>query len=310
MTLLALSIMDVYKLRPSSAGFRKISRAAFEEDTKRRAPWYQRSRSGELSQFAVCPACDNPIQIIGLYRLPKSVSQPYGRHAGESIPRLARLDPASREACPYFKPRRYQKTDRKPCFDDQARKILQLLIDQFDRVVYLLGKQTGIWLTRKRLEDMLDTYRQMKGFMYMGATLINVPWIFAYMSNSFPLFYQKISDNPALAQAVSRSVPQAHIDERGRLTARKDNRGKTPFVAVEACFIHHTQDSNGSDGSLSETMTLVVTAPQNEERLAVYKETIAFDHDFFQRLICSKDDRHRQPNLVDLARSRLGDLLL
>ena len=262
--------MDARKLQPLISGLRNIRLANFKAYTKRHAP------------FAVCPACDNPIQIIGLYRLPKSASRRYGRHTGESVPRL----------------------------DDQARKILQLLIDHFDHVVYVLGIQTRIWLTRKRLEDMLDTYRQMKGFMYMGATLINVPWIFAYMSNSFPLFYQKISDNPMLVREISHSVPQAHIDERGRLTARKSIRGRTPFLGVEAFFAHHDRRISKVTNKLSESMKLVVTVPQSKERMIIYSETIFFDHDFFQRLICSEDERHRQPNLVDLARSRLGDLLL
>lgn len=90
----------------------------------RRAPWYRSSGDGTSSQFAVCPACDNPIQIIGLYRLPKGVSRPYGKHATKSVPGLATLNPETRDACPYFKPRPFKKTDRRPKLDDHARKIL------------------------------------------------------------------------------------------------------------------------------------------------------------------------------------------
>ena len=30
--------------------------------------------------FAVCPACDNPIQIIGVYKKLENTDKPYGRH--------------------------------------------------------------------------------------------------------------------------------------------------------------------------------------------------------------------------------------
>ncbi len=301
--------MDVYKLTPSSIAFKKIDRTAFEADTQRRAPWYQPARSGEMSQFAVCPACDNPIQIIGLYRLPERVAAPYGRHTGESVPNLAKLDPGARDACPYFKPKRHPKSARKPHFDNQARKILHLLIDQFDRVVYLLGKQTGIWLSKKRLEDMLDTYRQMKGFMYMGATPINVPWVFAYMSNSFPLFYQKISDNAALSEAIRKKIPHARIDDHGRLIARRDSEGKAAFISVNACFIHHAQSRKSPEGALSETMKLVISTQRNGSSIVIHEETVVFDHQFFQRLITKPDSGNRRYDLVEFANARLGDLL-
>ncbi len=149
----------------------------------------------------------------------------------------------------------------------------------------------------------------MNGFMYMGATLINTPWIFAYMSNSFPLFYQKISDNAALSDAILKKLPHARIDNHGRLVACKDSAGKAPFVSVNACFIHHMQSRKDPEGTLSETMKLVVSTQQNGSSMVIHEETITFNHLFFQRLIAKPDGGNRRYDLVELANARLGDLL-
>ncbi|MEN1557917.1 hypothetical protein AAIH45_35640, partial [Pseudomonas aeruginosa] len=62
--------MDVYKLKPEETDERPIERERFEEETRRQEPWFSTSENGTEGHFAVCPACDNPVQIIGLYHLP------------------------------------------------------------------------------------------------------------------------------------------------------------------------------------------------------------------------------------------------
>lgn len=300
--------MDVYKLYPGETGMRRIERHAFEVDTMRKPPWYRPSGDGASSQFAVCPACDNPIQIVGLYRLPRGVSRPYGKHATRSIPGLAPLNPETRDACPYFRPRTFKKSDRRSELDDHARRILRLLIEQFDRVVYLIGKDTGIWFSRKMLATMLQVYRSMQGYLYMGATLLNVPWIFAYMTNATSLYYQKIADNAPLSDAVRRDIPQAMIDDDGRVVKNPNHAGGSAYFSLDVSFICHKQTLRGPGQSLQESMELVVTTRRRGEIVRIHGETILFDHARFQRLIGTGVHGKRRPDLVSLARSVLGDL--
>lgn len=64
--------MDVYKLRIEDTESKTIDKDRFESETFRREPWYQPGSAGKLAQFAVCPACDNPVQLVGLYELSNS----------------------------------------------------------------------------------------------------------------------------------------------------------------------------------------------------------------------------------------------
>ena len=298
--------MDEYKLYVEDMGGKLINKDGFEEDTLRREPWYQYGSGDKLSQFAVCPACDNPIQLVGLYQLPENVKNPYGKHTMSGVRGIAPLDTEARDNCPYFKPRQHQKTDRKARFDGVPRKIIKLLIEQFDRVVYILEKQTQVVLSPKALRGMLERYKGEQGFLYTGATLRNVPWIFAYMSDATPLFAQKVSGNDELTKAILTRVLEAKIDSNGRL----DTGTKGAFIDLKMSFIRHRILKDNEASGLIESMVLVVSQCRKGDLVDIHKEVITFESRWFERLIqMPADHAYRRMDRVELAREVLGDLL-
>jgi len=302
--------MDEYKLKVEDLVGKPIDKDAYETDTLRREPWYQRGSGDKLSQFAVCPACDNPIQLVGLYHLPANVSQPYGKHTTSSIPGIASLDSEARENCPYFKPRQHQKTDRKAKFDGVPRRIVQILIEQFDRVVYVLERQTQVKLSDKALRGMLERYKGEQGYLYTGATLRNVPWIFAYMSDATPLFAQRAGGNTELVNAIRDRVPVANIDSTGRLGAAFVPGSKGAFIDLKMSFIQHRIVREHEASGLKESMVLVVSHSRNGVLTDIFKQDLPFEIRWFDHLIQMPDDHpNRRMARVDLAREVLGDLL-
>ncbi|MHB0818498.1 hypothetical protein ACYCFK_09480 [Stutzerimonas stutzeri] len=301
--------MDVYKLRPEHVGAKLIERKRFEDETQRQTPWYQVNQAGGSSQFAACPACDNPIQLIGLYELPANVSRPFGKHATHDVKKLAQVDLEERENCPYFNPRKHDKTARRTRFEGTPRKIIQLLIEQFDRVVYLLQKQTGVTLSQNALRGMLRRYKGERGFLYTGATLRNVPWIFAYMSDATDLFGQRLA--APLQEVVLASVPGADISDEGRVITRVLPDGKkSAFFDLKQCYIHHQVRKDGEDGRLVETMKLSLALRKGQVISSIYQQVIEFDYEAFERLIQVPEGKgRRRPELVELAREELGHLL-
>lgn len=229
--------MDVYKVRIEDTESKIIDKEGFEAETFRRDPWYQPGSAGKLAQFAVCPACDNPVQLVGLYELPPNVKNPFGKHATKSIRGIAPFDSEARNDCPYFQPRQHKKTERKTRFDGVPRKILKLLIEQFDRVVYILEKETQLVLSENALRGMLQRYKGERGYLYTGATLRNVPWIFAYMSDATRLFGQKVIGNAELVKAIAAEVPGAEISSTGRLESKKVPGSKAAYFDLKMSFI-------------------------------------------------------------------------
>lgn len=59
--------MDVFKAWPGRAESIVISQESYMGCTGGVAPWRRDGDKGP-SYYAVCPLCDNPIQIVGLFR--------------------------------------------------------------------------------------------------------------------------------------------------------------------------------------------------------------------------------------------------
>ncbi|POD65774.1 hypothetical protein [Pseudomonas syringae group genomosp. 3] len=302
--------MNEYKLYVQDTGGKTIDKDAFEADTLRRAPWYQLGSSDKLAQFAVCPRCDNPIQLVGLYQLPPNVKNPFGKHTTSGIHEIGPIDIEARDNCPYFNPRQHNKTDRKARFDGVPRKIVHLLIEQFDRVVYILETQTQVRLSQKVLRGMLERYKAEQGYLYTGATLRNVPWIFAYMSDATPLFAQRVGGNPELVEAIKTHVPEAAINDDGRLLPSAPQGTRGAYLDIEVSFIKHRVVRGSETSGLSESMRLVLSQRRRGVLVDVYRQEIQFDPDGFERLINTRADRAvRNLVKVQLAREVLGDLL-
>lgn len=72
--------MDVFKAWPGRAESIVISQESYMRCTGGVAPWRRDGDKGP-SYYAVCPLCDNPIQIVGLFRRQEEsrAHRPYGR---------------------------------------------------------------------------------------------------------------------------------------------------------------------------------------------------------------------------------------
>ena len=95
--------MKIFKLKVGSSKIYELNKNIFELQTKQKKPYYTFNNSNEQIQYAVCPACDNPIQIIGLYKKLKNTDKPYGRHCIHSVARLAEYNQQAYDFCPYSK---------------------------------------------------------------------------------------------------------------------------------------------------------------------------------------------------------------
>ena len=71
--------MDVFKAWPGRAESIVISQESYMGCTGGVAPWRRDGDKGP-SYYAVCPLCDNPIQIVGLFRRQEEsrARRPYG----------------------------------------------------------------------------------------------------------------------------------------------------------------------------------------------------------------------------------------
>lgn len=289
--------MDVFKISVDTQQVHKITQENFDLATKKQAPWYQ-PINGHQGWFAVCPACDNPIQIIGMLER----DAPYGKHffpkpGAVPVPLKGRVDTDEYEWCPYAsKNNKLSKDDKRPTDSELGMLIKQTLIEQFDRVIYLLEKCIGVKISIALAEQMLKDYRGAEGWRYRGAMRQNIPWVFAYMMQAKKIFGRVLLDTE-LADEICSKRPDLIFTKDSKIAAREEGK----FCDLTFSFIKHRRHLE--DNTLSESIEFNIA---NAEQKTVCKKEIDFDYDFFLRLINSKDETYRKMHLVDLARSILG----
>jgi hypothetical protein len=222
--------MDIFKMTVASMRHHSLTNERYTEMTGKAPPYFALGEDGKMRHYAVCPACDNPIQIIGLMEPPGDGSL-YARHIPKSILGLAAYRQESYDDCPLAVRNRTQveKSAKKCAPNDIGQKILGMLRDHFDRVILVLQKSIGIVISKNLAETLLDDYLAEDGHLYKYASPLNVPWMLAYMATSKSLVGRIILDEE-MRKAILDKVPQAAFS--GEQLTRK---GKA-FLQVNMYF--------------------------------------------------------------------------
>ena len=226
--------MDYYKLKPKSTDYRKITKENFEADTDRNKLYYPKNKK---SQYAVCPACDNPITIIGLYN-PDTKVRPYGKHYPKSVDNLAVYNRFRYESCPYAS-HVWEDTKRvrKKEIDGISKEVIEFMNTNFDSVIRLLRKFTGIIFNDKLIEEMLQQFFCVEGYNYHHINIANCAWIFGYMQWRVKFYGMKLDKSHEVYQAISQH-PLVKLENDTILT----NNG---FIIPEFyLMLHKTKKKN------------------------------------------------------------------
>lgn len=302
--------MKTFKLRPGSSKIYNINKDTFEKETNQRAPYYIYSDRNEISQFAVCPACDNPIQIIGLYKRIKDGRECYGKHYLKSIRGLSEYNQQAYDYCPYSNHRiEININSRKELLTDYERRIYNLMREQFDRVIYVLSKAIDIKITAGAARRMLETYVNGRGWMYSWATLNNLPYVFGHLTWSKKLYGQPILRDSPLYNAIIDRCPSAQFTQHEfhrncDILTRKENG---QYFNLCYCIIGHTR--NIVNDQNIETMLFRVTEGERDDAEIIYQKTIEIDEAFFLNLINLPEDRSRRNNsLINIAHELMPPL--
>lgn len=284
--------MKIFKLRTSDPEHYSLTKSNFELKTNLKAPWYNHDNEKER-HFAVCPACNNSTQIIFLYDQTQTLHAKHflGVAVGEQNKETLKY-------CPHYSNKPSLNIENKRGDEDAVSlEIKRLLVENFDRVVYLIEKTIGIRLPRytDKIKRMLETYCNSRGWMYVGANLINIPWIF---------LYQCRSQNLAGISIRKPEIKEALIQYNKGLTFNDFDQiiyPKGQFLDLNICFLNHKQTTENHE--LIETITLKITGNNNSP---IYTDKINFDHGYFVNLINSTNDEFRDLKLIEVAKKILN----
>lgn len=289
--------MNIYKIKLGISGAKMITRENFMNDTRGKSPYFQVKWE---SQLAICPHCGNPIQIIGLFSEDKINSpkrKPYGKHYPHSVPELAEYNQMAYENCPYANPnRKLTNKSVKGIEDPIAKQIKQNVIENFDRIVVLLEDEFEISLSENILKKMLDNYKYNKGHSYVGATLVNYPWTFGYMTWRKSIFGMRVKPNSELYKVLEQ-------DKTVNLQDGRINRWGNEFLSIAYYNMNHQIAPLNADEFMD--YYIFIQNEKDKDRTA-YKKRIVFDYDKYERIKAKLSGSNRNQRLLDLAKEYLG----
>lgn len=287
-------------------GVYHISKEKFERVTGNTKPYYMKI-DGKRKYYAICPKCGNPITLVGFYNKNDTYVkqiQPHGRHLGKSVPELANYDQTAYDLCPYAKPQKYDINMRvNKEVDKFSRNIADLLVNQFDSLVYILQKELGVKFGNNMLKKMLEEYWVSRGHEYIGATLENVPWIFCYMAQYRKNFYgQLIEKDGIVAKTIKKNCSNALLEEIPnsqycRISNKENQRLNIGFILSEH------QSRVDKNGDIKETIYFIIYDEDKSNiptEQVILRKKIILDTDYWTNLI-NFGNANRDRKLIEFA---------
>lgn len=283
-----------------------ISRSEFLEATKESEPYMQYVK-GKKEAFALCPLCENPVKLLGVYaRLEKQ--SPHARHFKNDIPGLANYDEYKYLQCPYHKENAIYITEARSRKDitDFNKEILALAHDYFDKCIYILRKTTGLVISDKLAEEIAIDYMMHPGYMTYDITRENVPYIMGMCMRGKSLVKRMVEENSPLYEMlkdkkdISLELITPSLEYK---SARKLYRieSKEGYLGISFNITRYRY-ATSTNSRLKEYLKLHIGIPDGKGTYNTYAEKeIEVDPFFFNKLIHSRNARAPRKELVDIA---------
>lgn len=289
--------MDCFKPRPGAEKIYSISEENFRKTTHKEPPYCRKHTHGE-SYYAVCPECDNPIQIVGLFKgTVEAGRKAYGRHNKGSIPELAEYCEEDYINCGYSNPMWKKPRGKRSGSSEIAKRLLVVMKEQFDRVIYVLSKDIDIYISCDLAKEMLWQYMVSKGWLYYHATLNNLPWVLGNTNKWHTLFGRKIIRNSSLHKALENHAC-IRFEEFGKYI-KIMNKGKE-YLHIGFYFGGHTKTV--TDNHLIETIEFCVAEGKRPITKTIFQKTIEIDTKYFLNLInLPKEKSKRDERYLEIA---------
>lgn len=240
--------------------------------------------------------CENPIQFIHMI---KNTEHPHWKQYSQPTAPAA-PDRTTHLYYPYFvDPKHITKNLRKYFFSDFEKHTYNAVRDYFDLALCIIEQDTGIHITQKTAESILQEYFSVKGYMYCWATLYNVPLMLLYFMRPFSCFGTIIKKNTALWEFFDKRE-DVTLEPIGENYIVKNN-GK-PLRLKFRAILH---DRKIIDDEVIETIHFQVFDEKNGKTMIYYDQILRIDEVRFPSL--ATNAKHRNNELLHLAREMMPE---
>lgn len=296
--------MRRFKLHTGKAKVYDLTKEIYLSETKKDAHYSITGKDGCKRNFAVCPACDNPIQILGLYKKLANTDKPYGKHYNHSIT-IATHNETTYRLCPYAG-HYYNVTreSRKEKVTEYERTVYHSARENFDLAMYILEQDTGIYITENIARQMLREYVASEAHMYYWATLYNIPWMFLYFMTAHSCYGLIIKQDCELEKyLLTREDVNLVPCDFKKGYVRVSNNGS--FLDLNYTMLSHSRKVV-NDEVVEKIYLELYSTDINGEFVTEYKQELQINEYRFPNLICNA--KYRNQKRIELAREIMPEM--
>ncbi|AFU17041.1 hypothetical protein MC28_C093 (plasmid) [Bacillus thuringiensis MC28] len=272
--------MNIFKLKTDSNEIFKLTVYNYENQTHKKSPYYDMSGK-EGRYYAVCPSCNNPIQIYKLYKDTTEGQGLHARHFGKSIRGLAVYNEERYLACELSNPESFGgETKRKN--KEKSNELLTLIKEYPDVLFNEIRKISGIGFSYKKFDTMLKHFMKSEGYYYNAINKFNLPYGFLYMQKSINLyrgFLHKYSPHVnEIKEAIQNSKYHTVIEEEIK-------KNIEDYAALDFYLTNHSVKGT------EETIELRIVESAEDYENIIFRKKIPVDKFSFMNKVSKLKDR-------------------
>lgn len=285
--------MDIFKLRQGEHESTKLTHVNFHIATSKKYPWYQ-ERNGKTMHYAVCPECENPLNVVNLDIDSKVDAEGramplYAKHAITSIEGIAKYDEEAYNECSLSNPRSFNGVQKERKLGKVADDILHQLKEHADAVHYMLEHFLKLHVPEALFQSLLTSFRKQHGQLYRSVTTSNLPYALLYMSGNQSTYRCRVRKGSPFEEALARSEYFALRD--GSIIYSDKGRTIKPNPKLRFFFTDHSIRKTGT--GFEQTMMLIVEEEIGEAKKQIYRQPLSLDISYYRNLV-DKRARLRQ----------------
>lgn len=247
----------------------ELTRETFMEKTHKSFPFYQNPNRYKTPYFAICPACNNPIQIINLFGAQYQEENTgrtnlHGRHYKNSVEGLPCYSEENYANCPLHNPVAFRMREVRD--NEQINEeICNVVENNRGKICTNIREIIGILINNNKLNRVIDGYIAARDYCYTHTNRFNIPYSILYTCNAINIFGQKVADSgigKRIHEAIQNNCTYFQFID-GRI--QKDTED---YVVLNLLVINHRV--NGS----RQYMTIRIEEQNGNENHIVFEEEV------------------------------------
>jgi hypothetical protein len=269
--------------------------------THRAAPYIQQ-KNGKNNAYALCPECQNPINLINRTNKETDSNTLYAKHTPYNVIGIANYSEETYLDCDLANPQRFDSTARRTN-KSKNNEIKQLIIDYIDIIIYTIERDTKIKFTDDCIKKSVSDFALDKGYEYKSLNAYNLPYGFIYRTEALDLYNCVVKDRE-LAKHINEKSEGFAVSGYGYIKRKSGAAGyKGPKTQIRLFFSEHIPHDD-AEGEKKESILMNIV--EIDKSSGINSSKLLHSDKIYLDKIRFLNDLNKRKRLRELAQNALN----